>query len=189
MAKASTEMQMRTPIPDQRNSIQSQRPPLLSLSWNSVKNFVTAVSQKEILYISETFAQRLRFLGMKPNIHDFQDYRVYLKEVLASRRKLNKDFSLRAWARNVGVPPSTFSEVLNGRRHLPMNIASKVARTLGLSNQEQMHFLLVVMANQSSDVELLNYLKKLLALSESQKTDETPEKLQTEIGVASSGPI
>ncbi|MBX9768551.1 MAG: hypothetical protein K2X47_14855 [Bdellovibrionales bacterium] len=106
---------------------------------------------------------------MKPKIQNFHDYRLFLKSFLSSRREENREFSLRAWARNVGVPPSTFSEVLNGRRHLPMDIAARVSRSLGVSHEERMQFLLLVIATHALDAELLQYLKQLTEVVSAQE--------------------
>ena len=64
-----------------------------------------------------------------------------LKERLDAKQRLHPRYSLRAFARDVGIHPSTLSAVLKGARALPLKDAKKVTRKLALSPKEQTLFL------------------------------------------------
>jgi uncharacterized protein (TIGR02147 family) len=61
-----------------------------------------------------------------------RDYRDILKEELDRRCALNPRYSLRAFARDLGIAPSRISEVLNGRRGISETAGARLARRLGL---------------------------------------------------------
>jgi uncharacterized protein (TIGR02147 family) len=77
-------------------------------------------------------------------LFDHSNYRDFLKEVLTERIQQNRQYSLRGFARNIGIQPSLLSEVLGGRRKLSLESAGLVAQELGLSGQEADYFELLV---------------------------------------------
>lgn len=64
------------------------------------------------------------------------DYRVRLAELFEEKKRLNPAFSLRAFARLLGVSPASISQVLSGKRHLSRKLAREVAQRLGFSPLE-----------------------------------------------------
>ena len=64
-----------------------------------------------------------------------------LKENLDKKQRLNPHYSLRAFARDIDVHPSTLSAVFKGNRALPFKCARVVARKLALSPKEETLFL------------------------------------------------
>jgi uncharacterized protein (TIGR02147 family) len=84
-------------------------------------------------------------------IFDHLNYRDYLKEVLAERLRQNRQYSLRGFARNLGIQPSLLSEVLGGRRKLSSESANLVAQQLGLSDQERDYFELMVQLERAKN--------------------------------------
>ncbi|MEK7692130.1 MAG: TIGR02147 family protein, partial [Bdellovibrionota bacterium] len=87
---------------------------------------------------------------MKPHLEPrravFQhsSYRPYLRSVLADRISRNPAYSLRSMASHLGMAPSSFSEVLKGRTGLSLQAAARIARKLGLSEDESEYFALLV---------------------------------------------
>jgi uncharacterized protein (TIGR02147 family) len=63
-----------------------------------------------------------------------------LKEHLGKKQRSNPQYSLRAYARDLEVHPSTLSAVLNGLRSLPYKDAQRVAKKLMLSPMEETLF-------------------------------------------------
>lgn len=98
---------------------------------------------------------------MNIEVKKFNDYRLLLKSFLESKKEADKSFSLRAWARQVGVPPSTFSEVLNGHREMNLEVLGPISHSLGLSKEERVQFLILVISNQARDTELLDFLRTM----------------------------
>jgi uncharacterized protein (TIGR02147 family) len=68
------------------------------------------------------------------------DYREQLKQELEARTLRNPKYSLRAFARDLGLSPSRLSHVLSGHFGLSKIAAETVAQKLGLSNDEQRYF-------------------------------------------------
>ncbi|MCK5073941.1 MAG: TIGR02147 family protein, partial [Bacteriovoracaceae bacterium] len=56
-----------------------------------------------------------------------------LKEVFTQRQKANAYYSLRAYARDLNVHPSTLSLILNGKRRLPIKNLKATITALNLS--------------------------------------------------------
>jgi uncharacterized protein (TIGR02147 family) len=62
------------------------------------------------------------------------DYRDALRDILAIRMKQNPRYSLRAFARDLGLVPSRLSEIINKKQGLSRNAAEKVSKKLHLDN-------------------------------------------------------
>jgi uncharacterized protein (TIGR02147 family) len=96
---------------------------------------------------------------MNLEVKTYSDYRLLLKSFLENKKNADKSFSLRAWARQVGVPPSTLSEFLNGHRELNLERLSAISHSLELSEEERVQFLILVISNQVQDQALLDFLR------------------------------
>src|SRR5690349_6949475 len=57
----------------------------------------------------------------------------FLMEEFARRVRVNPRYSLRAYARTLGMSPGALSEVLRNRRPLSLKAAEKVIKALGLT--------------------------------------------------------
>lgn len=68
-------------------------------------------------------------------------YIAKIKESLSLRQRMNPHYSLRAYARDLDMHPSTLSQVINGKRGLPLKVASDVATRLSLSPKEKTLFM------------------------------------------------
>lgn len=75
-----------------------------------------------------------------------QDYRQILRAQLAERCQKNPAYSLRAFARDLQVPPSRLSEVMGAKRGLSKEAGLKIARRLGFSANERELFVLQIEA-------------------------------------------
>lgn len=64
-----------------------------------------------------------------------------LSEILSERTAVNPHYSLRAFARDLGVSPQQLSNVINGRRGLGPVMAEKVVQRLGLDKGQKDLFL------------------------------------------------
>lgn len=69
-----------------------------------------------------------------------QDYRQTLKDVFFDRRSRNGSYSLRAFARDIGMPASNLSQVLKGKKGIHLKTAREIAERLPLSNDEKLIF-------------------------------------------------
>ena len=77
------------------------------------------------------------------------DYRLILKQEFTDRQLRNSRYSLRAFARDLGVTPSTMSEVLSGKSGLSLPVARRMALKLRLAPQDMDHFCALVEYNHA----------------------------------------
>lgn len=70
----------------------------------------------------------------------YNDYRLYLSEAFQTRRARNPNYSLRAFARDLGLAVSTLAEVQKGKYGLSPSRALEVAAKLNLSKHQSEHF-------------------------------------------------
>ncbi len=82
-----------------------------------------------------------------------QDYRTTLSDALTQRRLRNPGYSLRAFARDLGISPSYMSEVLSQRENLSPKYASKLADSLGMQDHEKVFFVTSVEAKHARSPE------------------------------------
>ena len=68
-------------------------------------------------------------------------YLAKMKEELSLKQRNNPSYSLRAYARDIGIHAGTLSQIINGKRPLPLKDSKAVAKKLKLNPQEQTLFL------------------------------------------------
>lgn len=66
--------------------------------------------------------------------------KIILQRNLDERIAANSNYSLRAFARDLGLSPQNLSNIINGRRGIGESMALQLAEKLGLSSREQEHF-------------------------------------------------
>ncbi len=92
-------------------------------------------------------------------------YKDFIQIEFDHRKRLNFNYSQRAFARDLHLSPARLNEILNGNGELSSNSAMTIAKNLRLSGKEQMIFLsLVDLSNGSSKLkkrEAAQYLKTL----------------------------
>ncbi len=71
-----------------------------------------------------------------------KDFRLYLQEELVRRCKKNSRFSVRAFARLLGVENSALSKILAGKRKLTPPMIFRLGKKLGLGPQEISQFVI-----------------------------------------------
>lgn len=69
--------------------------------------------------------------------------RDFLREELARRMGANARYSLRAFAKHLGLSPGELSEVLSGKRNLSARSVARISKALGLSGPESRHLLYI----------------------------------------------
>jgi uncharacterized protein (TIGR02147 family) len=83
-----------------------------------------------------------------------QNSKHYLKFEFQARKKRRPQYSLRAFARDIGLSPSTLSEILNGKLFLSEERVIQVSKKLNLNGNQVEHWVdLIKMENSSSKVE------------------------------------
>ena len=74
---------------------------------------------------------------MKEKTREFIDYRWELNFLFKSRCERNPSYGLRAFARDLGIPSSTLSPVLRGKRHFSAKNLDKITLLLNLSKERR----------------------------------------------------
>ncbi len=77
------------------------------------------------------------------------NYRDVIKSEFAKRRMRNGHYSIRSFARDLNIAYSRVNEVMNGKRGLSRKNAHKIARKLGLNEEEKKIFVLNVESQHS----------------------------------------
>jgi uncharacterized protein (TIGR02147 family) len=73
-------------------------------------------------------------------IFEYTDYRFFLKDFYSHQKQNSRRFSFRFFAKESGVSPSLFKDIISGRRHLSPKVMEKYARTMRLSDKETDYF-------------------------------------------------
>lgn len=83
-------------------------------------------------------------------------YLTKIKEELSLKQRENPLYSLRAYARDLGMHPSTLSQVLKGNRPLPLKDTTGVLKKLGLGPKERTLFMESLLRKKTSidDIEI-----------------------------------
>ncbi|MGZ3806814.1 MAG: helix-turn-helix transcriptional regulator, partial [Bacteriovorax sp.] len=68
-------------------------------------------------------------------------------------RSRNSSFSLRAFAKNLGLSPASLSQILSGKRPLTLSTAKKICDSLNLSPIEEQQVLLSFLSSSGKGVE------------------------------------
>ena len=92
-------------------------------------------------------------------IGKYFNYREYLKDELERRSHNNKQYSLRAFARDLDVSPQVLSSVIIGKKNISSESAIHVAKKLNLSGDELSYFHDIVELSQAKSAELQEIIK------------------------------
>jgi uncharacterized protein (TIGR02147 family) len=89
-----------------------------------------------------------------PNVFDYMDYRVFLKDTYQENKARNPGYSCRFIAQKVGFKSASFfSQILNGRSNISLSMAARFAAFLKLKRKEVDFFEALVMFNQAKSHE------------------------------------
>lgn len=94
-----------------------------------------------------------------------EDYRAILREEFESRRRKNVRYSLRAFARDLGISPSRLSDVLRGRYGISSTSADALAAVLGFNELERARFIDLVEIQHARSREVREAARKRAKLS------------------------
>jgi uncharacterized protein (TIGR02147 family) len=100
------------------------------------------------------------------NVFEYIDYRQYLRDAYADRRKESAKFSYRFIAGKVGfASPGFFANVLSGKKDISLKLVLKFAELFRLGRKEKEYFeALVLFTKATGASEKKDYLDRLLAL-------------------------
>lgn len=101
--------------------------------------------------------------AVMPRLYDYTDYRTFLGDWYAEKKKANPAFSYRVLARKVGFKsPGHFTLILKGKTNISRELALKFASYLKLRNVQTEYFCNLVLFNQArTQKEKVAYLEKM----------------------------
>lgn len=115
-------------------------------------------------YTSEASSCYLTFMDIQKQPF----YLMMIKRDLSERQRSNSQYSLRAYARDIGIHASTLSQILNGNRPLPFKDSATVVRNLKLDQRERTLFMESLMRKKTSlDAIKIDDLDRRFMLDES----------------------
>lgn len=83
-------------------------------------------------------------------VHEYLDYRAYLRDFYAAKKAESKSFSYRSFARKAGVSsPNYLKLVIDGRRNLSARMAERFAKACGLDQENARYFVCLVSFSQA----------------------------------------
>lgn len=102
---------------------------------------------------------------MQPSIYQYMDYRQYLKDFIAHKRRTSASFSLEQLGRKTGcLTKSHLSLIVSGKRALTTTRASALGRALGISERELAYYHKLIQFNQAKDdFEKETFLKEMMS--------------------------
>ncbi|MBL8024900.1 MAG: TIGR02147 family protein [Fibrobacteres bacterium] len=84
------------------------------------------------------------------NIHDYSNFRDYLRDLLLFYKKKDKNFTYRLFAKQAGISSSGFlKEVVDGKKNLGRDYALRFAEGFKMNKKDTEYFIAMVQFNQS----------------------------------------
>lgn len=104
---------------------------------------------------------------VEPDVLQYTNYRVYLRDYYEFKKKTSKAFSLRYFAEKSGISSHAHLKLtMDGSRNITNATVNKLIRGIGLENQRAAYFENLVFFNQAvSDVDKKLYYAQLLKAS------------------------
>lgn len=96
----------------------------------------------------------------------------FLKNEFTSRKLTNGSYSLRAFARDIGLSPSSLSLILKGSQGLSVERAHKIAHSIGMTERQKAFFCDLVESQHGRSYKSRNEASKRLALINSKSNNE-----------------
>jgi transcriptional regulator with XRE-family HTH domain len=121
--------------------------------------------------------------------------RSVLREKLTKVQALRHSYSLRAFARDLGIPAPVLSEVLRGKRPVTRKLAEKICQGMALSNQETDSILRATTGGRGTGAEYLQlnqdefsmvsdwYYFAILSLAETAHCSAEPRAIGERLGI------
>ncbi len=108
---------------------------------------------------------------MNISIFEYSNPSLFLRDTWNSKRAYNKNFTLRAWATQLGISShGSFYQMIKGLRPLPKKYIHPISKSLKLGSKETLYFETLVDYSKAKDLEHKNFYKdRLKELSPSPK--------------------
>lgn len=99
------------------------------------------------------------------DIYSYSKVTEFLEDAWKEKRKLNSQFTIRAWAQNMGIKHHAFLyDMINGKRKVPKSSIPKFVQSLNLDTNESLYFeCLVDLSRARSQEERNFYMERMKA--------------------------
>lgn len=99
-------------------------------------------------------------------IYEYDNSIHFLKSTLKEKAEVNSSYSLRAFAKKLGLSPGALSLILNRKKKLSVERAYEVAKALDLNTEETEYFMtLIQLEGAKSQALKIQYLEKIQSLN------------------------
>ena len=117
---------------------------------------------------------------MIPNLFEYHDYQMYLKDWLAHQRANQTDFSIAAIAKKAGISPSLLTMYFKNQRSITQKSLKLIAKAMGLTASEQNYLIHLWTISESKDRnQKINALQKLKKYQTYKKLDHAESRIFT----------
>lgn len=103
------------------------------------------------------------------HILQHQSVASFLKVELENRKRYNNSYSLRAFAKDLGLSPSGLSEIIRGKKKLSPAAANRIAKQLKFSEEERKSLIVLSVPESKRTDHTLNKAKETLQIVRDQK--------------------
>ena len=121
------------------------------------------------------------FIEKLPNVFEYEDYRLYLRDYYQAKKKLDSKFSFRVFANEGGFKSSaTLKRVFDGERNLSLNGIEQFIKALHLGEGESHFFKNLVLFNQENNPDKKDEIAKEILKSKTHQERKPLAKHQYE---------
>jgi uncharacterized protein (TIGR02147 family) len=99
------------------------------------------------------------------SIHNYLDYRAFLRDFIEMKKATNPAYSVRSLAYRLKCNPGFFTRILNGERNISSALTLELAKIIRLTKKEQRYLDLLVRYNQAKKQMERDHLFELLRQS------------------------
>ena len=100
---------------------------------------------------------------MSLSIFEYESPSLFLRDAWNKKRAYNKNFTLRAWAKQLGISShGTFYQMVQGKRPLPKKYVKAISKSLDMKPKESMYLETLIDFSKAQTMEHKTYYKERL---------------------------
>lgn len=111
------------------------------------------------------------------NMKEYTDFRDYIMEEFDRRKMQNPSYSMRSFARDLEIPPSRLSEVLNGKAAFSTERGIQVAEKLGFTKEQLEKFIYLLESRHARSYARRWQAKKMLQKNNAPQYHTIPHEI------------
>lgn len=105
------------------------------------------------------------------SVFKYDNPSLFLRDVWSKKRAFNKNFTLGAWAKQLGISScGTFHQIVNGNRPIPKKYVAAISESLSLDAKESLYLETLVDYKKSKSIKMKeHYAQRLKSLAPGKK--------------------